>query len=168
MQRRWIESLLWVVTHTCSLQRPTPVKLGREIWYRHFCCPLNRLKLHSKYSLFPWRFPGYIIQTHLLGWALTWVRGFINCFPEFPLCSAASLLPRQARVTLRNLVTKPLTQVSARHSSSLRIFSAPYVFRMPTFYLHWSICSSSNCRVMPLSLMPTAFYRSRFRDPPQR
>ena len=47
----------------------------------------------------------------LQGRAVTWVRGFVKCFLR---CSAASLLRRQARETLRKLFTKPLTQVTAR------------------------------------------------------
>ena len=53
----------------------------------------------------------------LLGLAATRVRGFVQIFCEFHSWTVASLLSRQARETIRELLTKPFTQVVASPSN---------------------------------------------------
>ena len=54
----------------------------------------------------------------LPGRAVSWVRGFEKCFLRVHSCSAASLLPKQARGNLGKWFTQHRTQVTALPSSS--------------------------------------------------
>ena len=60
----------------------------------------------------------------------TWVRGFVKCF----LIAPQSLLPRQARGTLRKLLTKPLTKVVARQNKR----SNNYMVSSHYIHIQWS------------------------------
>ena len=52
---------------------------------------------------------------NVLGGAATFSEGFVKCFPIVPRllgCTAAAMLPKQARGTSRKHITKPSEQVS--------------------------------------------------------
>ena len=58
----------------------------------------------------------YLSNSHIPGGAATCSEVFIKCFLRAPRllgCTAAAMLPKQARGTFRKHVTKPLEQVAA-------------------------------------------------------
>ena len=49
------------------------------------------------------------------------VKDFVKCFPRVPRllgCTAAAMLPKQARGTFKKHITKPLEQVAAPPSTN--------------------------------------------------
>ena len=59
-------------------------------------------------------------KTTTVGGAATCTEGFVNCFLRVPRllgCTAAAMLPKQARGTYRKHATKPLEQVAAPPST---------------------------------------------------
>ena len=64
----------------------------------------------------------HVYAQFILGGAATCSEGFVKCFPRVPRllgCTAAAMLPKQARGTIIKHITKPSVQVAAPPSAMI-------------------------------------------------